>query len=210
MPRLAFFLILFSLSSIGLPGLNGFVSEFLVLVGTISSSSDMTSPAGPLGVGYAVFAALGIVLSAIYMLYMCRRLLFGPVKEPEGTPDISADLKQDLCAREIGVLAPIGFFCVLIGVWPNLLLSSIQPAAERQVLARVIQKPAVNEFQIVQQGLPPALTQEEPPGQQADGDQITTWRILFEGESEAAMRDESVSEHGPIVLNQKNSPKATY
>jgi NADH-quinone oxidoreductase subunit M len=150
MPWLAFFLIFFTLSSIGLPGLNGFVGEFLVLVGTISSATSMTSSPGPLGVGYAVLAATGIVLSAIYMLYMCRRLLFGSVKEPAGTPDRSSGLSVDLCRREVGVLAPIAFCCLLIGVWPNLLLSSIQPAAEKQVLERIIGPPTVNEFEIVE------------------------------------------------------------
>ncbi len=137
MPWLAFFLIVFTLSSIGLPGMNGFVSEFLVLLGTFTSRSSANGPVGPLGVAYGVFAALGIILSAVYMLYMCRRLLFGPVKEPPHTPDLSGGLKPDLTPREIGILAPIAVACLVLGVYPNLLIRSIQPAAERQVLARV-------------------------------------------------------------------------
>ena len=76
MPRMAFFLVFFTLSSIGLPGLNGFVAEFLVLLGTLTSNADGT---GPLGIIYAAFAALGIILGAIYMLYLCQRVLFGPL-----------------------------------------------------------------------------------------------------------------------------------
>ena len=138
MPVMAFFLIVFTLSSIGLPGLNGFVGEFLVLVGTFTSATDtLDSPAGPLGKIYAAFAATGIVLSAIYMLYMCRRVLFGPVKEPAGTPDRSTGLTPDLTSREVGVLAPIAIVCVLLGVWPNAILDTIHPAAKTQIIDRV-------------------------------------------------------------------------
>ncbi|MCZ6817057.1 MAG: NADH-quinone oxidoreductase subunit M, partial [Planctomycetota bacterium] len=73
MPIMAFFLIVFTLSSIGLPGLNGFVSEFLVLLGTFTSTEH-------LGIPFAVPAATGIVLGAVYMLHMARRVLFGPLK----------------------------------------------------------------------------------------------------------------------------------
>lgn len=133
MPWFAFFLIFFTLSSIGLPGLNGFVGEFLVLVGTVVS----TDHTGHLGFGYAVVAATGIVLGAVYMLYMAGRVLFGPLVEPAGTPDTSTGLTRDLTRREIGVLAPIAALCVWIGVYPSHLLSSLQPALERQIVARV-------------------------------------------------------------------------
>jgi len=131
MPIMAFFLIVFTLSSIGLPGLNGFVGEFLVLLGTFTSN-------GPLGIPYAAVAATGIMLGAVYMLWMCQRVLFGPVVEPPHTPDTSHGLKQDLTGREIGVLAPIAVACVVIGVWPASVTKSMQPALERQILNRVV------------------------------------------------------------------------
>src|SRR5262249_9312317 len=65
MPWLAFFLVFFTLTSIGLPGLNGFVSEFLVLLGTFTSQSTVESPAGPLGPWYGIVAATGIILGAV-------------------------------------------------------------------------------------------------------------------------------------------------
>ena len=103
MPWMAFFLVFFTLSSIGLPGLNGFVGEFLVLLGTATSASTRDLlPAGPLGYGYVIPAALGIILGAVYMLWMCRRVLFGPLKEPPHTPDMSTGLTRDLTRREIG------------------------------------------------------------------------------------------------------------
>src|SRR5690606_37915909 len=74
MPRLAFFFILFSMSSIGLPGLNGFVSEFLTILGAFTSTH--------LGIGFGVLAATGVVLGAVYMLHMCARVIWGPHKTP--------------------------------------------------------------------------------------------------------------------------------
>src|SRR6185369_14547516 len=100
MPIMTFFLILFSLASIGLPGLNGFISEFLVLLGTFTSKESH----GPLGVVYAAFAASGIILGAVYLMYMCRCILFGPLKEPEHGFDASTGLKQDLTRTEVAVL----------------------------------------------------------------------------------------------------------
>ena len=139
MPILAFFLIVFTLSSIGLPGLNGFVGEFLVLLGTFTSARG--PQAGPLGIPYAAVAATGIMLGAVYMLWMCQRVLFGPVVEPPHTPDLSGGLTSDLTGREIGVLTPIAVLCLVIGVWPGSVTRSMQPALERQILNRVL--PAV-------------------------------------------------------------------
>ena len=135
MPWLAFFLVFFTLSSIGLPGLNGFVGEFLVLLGTATSTvtSDMR-PAGPLGYGYVIPAALGIILGAVYMLWMCQRVLFGPLLEPPNTPDTSGGLSPDLTRREIGILVPIALACVFIGVYPKPILDSIKVAVKQHVL----------------------------------------------------------------------------
>ena len=135
MPWMAFFLIVFTLSSIGLPGLNGFVSEFLVLLGTATSNTvtDGLAP-GPLHYGYVVPAATGIILGAVYMLWMCQRLLFGPLNQPPHTPDTSAGLTPDLTRREIAILAPIALVCLLIGVFPKPVLDTMQPAIARNIL----------------------------------------------------------------------------
>ncbi len=136
MPWMAFFLVLFTLSSIGLPGLNGFIGEFLVLLGTASSGQPSEGfVAGPLGLNYAVVAATGIVLGAIYMLWMCRRVLFGPLTQPPHTPDTSAGLSSDLTGREIGILLPIALACVFIGVYPKPIIRTMQPAIAGNVLA---------------------------------------------------------------------------
>jgi NADH-quinone oxidoreductase subunit M len=135
MPWLAFFLVFFALSSIGLPGLNGFVGEFLVLLGAATSAAPLhRAPAGPLGFGYVVPAALGIILSAVYMLWMCRRVLFGPLKEPPHTPDRSTGLANDLTRREIAIAAPLALCCVVLGVFPKPLLTTFESAIQENIL----------------------------------------------------------------------------
>jgi len=130
MPILAFFLGLFTLSSIGLPGLNGFVSEFLTILGAFRSQH--------LGFAYGAVAALGIILGALYMLHMVARVLFGPLKEPGhgGEPHnahaqgdeagVSRNgLGVDLGAREVGLLVPLAVAVVVLGVIPGKLLRTL-------------------------------------------------------------------------------------
>ncbi len=76
MPILAFFFVFFTLSSIGLPGLNGFVSEFLTILGAFTSKQ--------LGIPFGATAAIGVILGAVYMLHMAARVIFGPLKTPGG------------------------------------------------------------------------------------------------------------------------------
>ncbi len=135
MPWMAFFLVFFTLSSIGLPGLNGFVGEFLVLLGTaISNTAGIEGDVGPLGYIYVIPAATGIILGAVYMLWMCRCVLFGPLNEPANTPDTSRGLTKDLTMREIGFLAPIALVCIFLGAYPKPLLESLEPAIARNIL----------------------------------------------------------------------------
>jgi NADH-quinone oxidoreductase subunit M len=129
MPVLAFFFMLFVLSSIGLPGLNGFVSEFTVLLAAFNSDV--------LGRWYGALGAAGILLGAIYMLYAAGRVLFGPVQEPPNTPDLSTGLKRDLTRREIAILAPLAVLVVVLGVAPRLITDTLDPALQAQILDRV-------------------------------------------------------------------------
>ncbi len=143
MPWMAFFLVFFTLSSIGLPGLNGFIGEFLVLLGTATSNTETDAlAAGPLGYGYAIPAAIGIILGAVYMLWMCQRVLFGPLREPVNTPDRSTGLTRDLTLREKLILVPIGVVCVVMGVWPKPILETMEPAIAANVFH---QSPATSE-----------------------------------------------------------------
>jgi NADH-quinone oxidoreductase subunit M len=87
MPVLSFFWVLFTMSSIGLPGTNGFVSEFLTILGAFISPH--------LGITFGVFAAAGIVLGAIYMLHMAARVIFGPLKTPAVHAEGHGDAHHD-------------------------------------------------------------------------------------------------------------------
>jgi NADH-quinone oxidoreductase subunit M len=134
MPVLAFFFVLFALSSIGLPGLNGFVSEFLTILGAFTSQY--------LGVKFGTFAALGIILGAVYMLHMLARVVFGPLKTPavHGQEDHSGQGGHgahaedsgpgDIGAREIGILIPLAIVVVWLGVYPSFLLRSLNSPVE--------------------------------------------------------------------------------
>jgi NADH-quinone oxidoreductase subunit M len=129
MPIMAAFLVIFVLSSIGLPGLNGFISEFTVLFAAFNS--------GWLGPVFGALGATGILLGAIYMLYVTGQVLFGPVKEPPHTPDLSTGLTRDLTRREIAILTPLAVMCVVLGVAPRFVTDSLDPALQSQVLARL-------------------------------------------------------------------------
>jgi NADH-quinone oxidoreductase subunit M len=100
-------------ASIGLPGLNGFVGEFLILLGAFRVTPLWTAA-----------AATGVILGAVYMLWMYRRITFGPLTNPA-----NAKLK-DLSARELFLLAPILLLIVLMGVYPQPFLQRMGPAIE--------------------------------------------------------------------------------
>ncbi len=100
------------LASIGLPGLNGFVSEFLVLLGFFGAQG-----------WWGVIPTFGVVISAIYLLWAYQRVFHGPLRLPG--PAIA-----DLDWRERGVLAPLLFVMVLLGVYPRILLDLIEPSVQ--------------------------------------------------------------------------------
>jgi NADH-quinone oxidoreductase subunit M len=128
-PVLAFFMLVLTLSSIGLPGLNGFVGEFLLLVGMFQRAW-----AGPITAATAQFrcisvlAVAGVVLGAWYMLHLVQRVFFGPLHEPNHGHDEPP--VRDLCLREVLALAPLVVFIVWIGVQPRLFLDRMTPALE--------------------------------------------------------------------------------
>jgi NADH-quinone oxidoreductase subunit M len=115
-PVLAGVFLFVVLSSLGLPGLNGFVGEFLVLLGTYLSYEWWVVP-----------AAFGIVLAAIYLLWAYQRVFHGePVHVDNRT-------LKDLGAREVVMLAPLVAVILFIGVYPSPFLERIEPAAQRVV-----------------------------------------------------------------------------
>jgi NADH-quinone oxidoreductase subunit M len=111
MPLFSTFFVMASLSSIGLPFLNGFVGEFLILLGTWLSSAVRYNWVA------AMLAATGVIWAAVYMLWMLQRVVFGRLRNPE-----NARL-TDLNAREIGLLIPLLILMLVMGVYPRPFLS---------------------------------------------------------------------------------------
>ena len=103
MPIFATFFMIITLSSIALPGTNGFVGEFLILLGAFKANKL-----------FGVLATTGVVLGAVYMLWMFQRVMFGVI-----TKDENKTLK-DLGGREITILVAIVFFIILMGVYPKM------------------------------------------------------------------------------------------
>jgi NADH-quinone oxidoreductase subunit M len=104
-----FFLVMM-LSSVGLPALNGFVGEFLILIGTWQVNWLMS-----------LIATTGVILAAVYLLYMFRRVFFGEVTHDENKQLL------DLTPREIWAVLPLALIALLIGVFPTLFLGKITP-----------------------------------------------------------------------------------
>ena len=114
------------LSSIGLPGLNNFVGEFLVILGTLISNR-----------AFGVLASAGVVLSAVYLLWSYQRAMLGePPERHRGYRDVSV--------REVAILAPVLALLLVFGLQPNLLLERINPSTTAAVeRVRVTEDPGV-------------------------------------------------------------------
>lgn len=193
MPVLAFFFILFSLASIGLPGTNGFVSEFLTILGAFTS--------GHLGITFGALAALGIILGAVYILHMLARVIWGPLKTPvlhghgaaaavghtaHGTAIGQADQGQtsspghgsdgprdddtpgDIGPREIAILVPLALAVIVLGVKPGIVMDSLLKPVQsiRTAVAPIM--PAVPTTQPSVQPAPVVMQDSQSPVVQAN------------------------------------------
>jgi NADH-quinone oxidoreductase subunit M len=121
MPVFAAVFLVMTLSSIGLPALNGFIGEFLILQGVFVASRT-----------WAAFAASGIVLGAAYMLYLYQRTMFGRVE------NVKNEALLDLSRREIATFVPLIALAVWIGLYPAPVLRRLDTSVQR-VVARVNQ-----------------------------------------------------------------------
>jgi NADH-quinone oxidoreductase subunit M len=126
MPIYGVLTLIVTLSSMGLPGLNGFVGEFTILLGAFGS--DHISP------WFAGVSAAGVILAAIYMLKMFQKMFLGPV-----TKDENKTLK-DLNGREIVTLVPLLIFIFWIGLYPKFFFELMSPSVEQ--LVQIILKAA--------------------------------------------------------------------
>ena len=120
MPIFAVMLGIATFSSIGLPGLNGFIGEFLILLGAFKAKMYI----------YCAIAATGIILGAVYMLHMYQKVMFGEITNKE-----NQDLK-DMNFREILVMAPIIVLIFWIGLYPRPFLRIMEPAVD-QIVSRL-------------------------------------------------------------------------
>jgi NADH-quinone oxidoreductase subunit M len=116
MPRFTAVTLIITLSSIGLPGMNGFIGEFLIMLGAFKWDPR-----------FVVMAALGVILSAVYMLWLFQRVFYGTV-----TNDHNKGL-LDLSLREWVILGPLAAAAIGMGVFPNVFLKPMEPAVQRIV-----------------------------------------------------------------------------
>jgi NADH-quinone oxidoreductase subunit M len=116
MPRYAFVFMFFTLASVGLPGLSGFVGEFLVLLGTFKANTWV-----------AFLAATGLILGAAYALWLYRKVIFG-----ELTKD-SLKAILDMNTREVAVFLPLVLIVLWMGIYPNSFLDPMAPAVDKLI-----------------------------------------------------------------------------
>jgi len=114
MPLYALAFMVFTLANIGLPGTTGFVGEFLTLIGTFQVNNTV-----------AFFANFGTILSAAYMLYLYRRIIFGVIDKP-GLMGIT-----DLSGREVVTLLPLGLLIIFYGVHPQPIIDASAASIEQ-------------------------------------------------------------------------------
>jgi NADH-quinone oxidoreductase subunit M len=145
------------LGSAGLPGLSGFIGEFLTIIGTFVAG-PATFPDGwpsfiPAPKLLAAIAATGVILGAVYLLYMFQKVMFGPI-----TSDKNRDL-QDLNWREIAVFTPVVVLIFVMGVFPHRFLVATEPSVNR----------FISEFKakLAEPDAAPHLAGQPPPGEKA-------------------------------------------
>ena len=126
MPWFSALFVIASLSSIGLPLLNGFIGEFLIMIGTWTSEAIAHPWVA------TMLAGTGVIWAAVYMLWMLQRVVFGRITNPE-----NARLK-DLNAREIGLLVPLLILMLFMGLYPRIFLDRSRSSVA-QVRDRVVQ-----------------------------------------------------------------------
>ncbi len=147
MPKLVAAFLIITLSSIGLPGLNGFVGEFLTILGGFRWRPEL-----------AVVATSGVILSAVYMLWMFQRVNYGEVTNPKNAA------LPDLSTREWLTLGPAVVMAIVMGVFPTIFLAPAEPAV-RAVVERIVS----GQHQAAAPESPPAAPVAAPPGAAAGG-----------------------------------------
>jgi NADH-quinone oxidoreductase subunit M len=115
-PRMGAVMLVITLGSVALPGLVGFVGEFLTLLGAFLSNRV-----------YAVLATVGVILGAVYLLWAYQRMWHGPLERDENRTI------GDLTGREWAILAPLVAAIIVLGLFPRPVLERVEPSARRVV-----------------------------------------------------------------------------
>jgi NADH-quinone oxidoreductase subunit M len=137
-PQLVAAFLLITLASIALPGMNGFVGEFLILLGAFTWSA-----------WFAVFGATGVILSAVYMLWMFQRVNYGQI-----TNEKNLGLR-DLSGREWAMMVPTIAMCIFMGVAPGVFLKPMEPSVLRTI-------DRINQVRLTTAARPAASTTPDP------------------------------------------------
>ena len=155
-PVLTFFMVLTALASAGLPGLNGFVGEFLILVGAFNSSASGMQV-------LTIVATTGVILAAVYLLWLLSRMFFGPI-----TIEANRSM-EDLNFRELAILVPMGLLMILLGLMPQPFLKVSEPAADRLIeiveqkrISAEVDDPALRQSVSPTRGVIQTPTPEDP------------------------------------------------
>ena len=119
-------MLIVSLSSMGLPGLNGFVGEFTILLGAFGSKAINNT-------AYAIASALGVIMAAVYILYMFQKMFLGPQGEIVDEVKKHGHGLRDLNWREIVTVVPLLIFIFWIGLYPKPFFALMAPAVEHLV-----------------------------------------------------------------------------
>jgi NADH-quinone oxidoreductase subunit M len=158
MPQLVAAFLLITLASVALPGLNGFVGEFLILIGSFNGLFDPAR--API---YTAIAATGVILSAVYMLWMFQRVNYGPMENAKNRG------LRDLSLREWIVIAPICAAAVGMGVVPGVFLKPMEPAVKK-TLTEIVGTRGANvrlHQPATQNGAVPGAAQAPAPSERA-------------------------------------------
>ena len=143
MPIFTVIFMIVTLSSIAVPGTNGFVGEFLILIGAYESSLRW----------YTIIAASGVILAAVYMLWMFQRVMFGELENPKNQK------LEDLNAREIAIMVPLIVLIFVIGVYPNPFIEKMTPSIKKVIAQAKVQQTTA---QAVSEAQPVAAPAEAP------------------------------------------------
>jgi NADH-quinone oxidoreductase subunit M len=127
-PVFAVIMLIVALSSMGLPGLNGFVGEFTILLGAFGSKA-IGSP------WYAGISAAGVIMAAVYILYMFQKMFLGPQGEIVEDVKKHGHALRDLNWREIATVVPLLIFIFWIGLYPAPFFNLMAPAVDKMVAA---------------------------------------------------------------------------